>query len=157
MADLKERTRARLSELLRDFPSPPAALIPALYIVQEEETLDEASLTGLAAFLDMPKSQVYQTATFYSLFDFGPRGRHTIRLCRSICCFLRGGDDILTALTESLGIGPGETTPDGIFSLRMSECLAACDRAPCLQVDDSVHGPLTPDGVDAVLEKYRGK
>jgi NADH-quinone oxidoreductase subunit E len=152
---LQETTRARLEELVRDFPDRPAALIAALYVVQEEENhLTEENLSGLAAFLGMPKSQVYQTATFYSLFEFGPQGRHIIRICRSICCFLRGGDAIYDHLRRRLGIGPEETTPDGRFTLKLSECLALCNRAPSMMIDEKCFGPLTPDEVDRILETY---
>ncbi len=157
-AALKEKTVARLEDLFRDFPIRSAALIPALYIVQEEENhLTEENLTALAAVIEMPKSQVYQTATFYSLFSFEPQGRHVIRLCRSICCFLRGGDAIFEHLTGRLGIGPDQTTPDGLFTLKMSECLALCDRSPSMMVDDQCFGPLTPEEVDKIVGEYRAR
>lgn len=152
---LSDRTLARLEELLRDFPNRQSALIPSLYVVQEEENhLTEENLQALARVLRMPASRIYETATFYSLFTFAPRGRHVIRLCRSICCWLRGGDALLAAIQEKLAIGPDETTGDGRFTLRTAECLAACDRAPALQIDDVVYGPVGAGDLDGILEEH---
>jgi NADH-quinone oxidoreductase subunit E len=155
MGALKTVTLRRLEELFGDFPDRPAALIPSLYIVQEEENhLTEENLSGLADLLDMPKSSVFETATFYSLFSFKPQGRHVIRLCRSICCWLNGSDALEEAVRASLGVGFEQPTPDGRFILKHSECLAACDRAPAIQVDDRIFGPVTPAEIAGILEQF---
>lgn len=155
MSALTPATLARLAELMRDYPNGAAALISALFLVQAEQSyLTEESLSELAAFLDMPKSQVYETATFYSLFEFGPQGRHVIRMCRSICCYLRESDALLAHVQRRLSIGPEETTADGRFTLKMSECLALCNRAPSMMIDDRTFGPLTPQEFDRILEEF---
>jgi NADH-quinone oxidoreductase E subunit len=156
MAALKPATMARLEELFTDFPNRPAALIPALYIVQDEENhLTEENLSALADVLDMPKSAIYETATFYSLFSFDPRGRHIIRLCRSICCYLKGSDRLEEAMEKILGIREGETTPDGRFTYYLSECLAACDRAPMIQINEEIFGPIGPEDLPRILEAFQ--
>ncbi len=113
------------------------------------------AIGALAAVLDMPKSQVYQTATFYALFSFAPQGKHVVRLCRSICCYLSGSDALLAHAEKRLGIGDGETTADGLFTLRLAECLAACDRAPAMMIDDKTYGPLTAEDFDRIIGEYR--
>ncbi len=155
MAALKPATIRRLEELFGDFRDRPSALIPALFIVQEEENhLTTDNLSALADLLDMPKSSVYETATFYSLYSFAPQGRHVIRLCRSICCWLNGSDALEETVRERLGVGFEQVTPDGRFILRHSECLAACNLAPAIQVDDRIFGPVTAADIAGILEEF---
>lgn len=156
MAGLKEKTRERLEDLFLYYPDRPAALIPALFLVQEEQNhLTEESLDDLADVIGMPKSTIYETATFYSLFSFEPQGKHIIRICRNICCFLRGSDKILAGIEKVLGVGVDETTPDGLFTLQVVECLAACDRAPAMMIDEKTYGPLKTEDLEDIFGEYR--
>ena len=145
-------TRERLAKLLAEYPNKPAALLTALYLVQAEcNHLSDEVLTEFAEIMEMPKSVIYEVATFYALYSTRPQGRNIIMVCQNLCCFLRGVDDLIMAFARELKIRPGETTPDGLFTLRPVECLAACERAPAIQINDRLMGPVSPADVPAIL------
>jgi len=149
-------TRERLVKLLAEYPSKPAALLTALYLVQADcNHLSDGVLTELADILEMPKSVICEVTTFYSLYSSKPQGRNIIMVCQNLCCFLRGTDEVIMAIARELGIQPGETTPDGKFTLRPVECLAACERAPAIQINDKLMGPVSPADVPKILAEYR--
>jgi NADH-quinone oxidoreductase subunit E len=102
--------------------------------------------------LEIPAIRVAEVATFYSMYELKPVGRHKIGLCTNISCMLRGSDDIRQHIEDKLGIVPGQTTSDGKFTLKEVECLASCCGAPMMQVDDDYHENLTPDRVDEILD-----
>ena len=103
----------------------------------------------------MTADEVDGVATFYNLIFRRPVGRHVILLCDSVSCWVMGHDAIRDRLQVHLGIGPGETTPDGRFTLLPSVCLGACDRAPAMMIDGELHGELDPGTIDSILAKYR--
>jgi NADH:ubiquinone oxidoreductase subunit E len=109
----------------------------------------------VAEYLDLPLSHVHDAVTFYSMFSLVPRGRHIIRLCDSPPCHLAGAWSLLSALQEELGIGVGETTPDGLFTLELTSCLGVCGVAPAMMIDDQVYGNLDPERVRGILAGYR--
>ena len=110
-------------------------------------------MDAVAEYLEMPPIAVYEVATFYSMFELKPVGRHSISVCTNISCMLRGGDAILAHIEKKLGIRLGESTADGKFFLkREEECLAACCGAPMMQVDHVYYEHLTPEQVDRVLD-----
>jgi NADH-quinone oxidoreductase subunit E len=149
-------TRARLEKLLAEYRKKPDALLTALYLVQADcNHLSDEVLTEFAEIMEMPKSVIYEVATFYSLFSTKPQGRNIIMVCQNLCCFLRGTDDLIMAIARELGIEPGQTTPDGMFTLRPVECLAACERAPAIQINEKLMGPVTPADVPRILAEYR--
>ena len=150
-------TRARLDELFARFPRKPDALLTALYIVQEDcgNHLSSEVLDELAAIMEMPKSIVYEVVTFYHLYSTKPRAKNIILICQNLCCYLGGSDDIYRAVHDELGIGPGETTEDGLFTLETAECLAACERAPAMMVNEKTYGPVDGAKVREILRKYR--
>jgi len=155
-ATIRPETRERLAKLLAEYRRKPDALLTALYLVQAEcNHLSDPVLTELAALLEMPKSEIYEVATFYSLFSTRPQGTNIVMVCQNLCCFLRGVDELIVAFMKELGIGPGETTPDGRFTLRAVECLAACERAPAVQINEKLMGPVRPEDVPRILEEYR--
>ena len=132
------------------------AVISPLRVAQHENDgyLTPALMDAVAAYLNLPKVQVYEVATFYSMFETTPVGRHHVSVCTNVSCMLRGGDDILAHLEQKLGIRVGESTPDGrIFLKREEECLAACCGAPMMMVDHVYHEQLTPDLVDRIIEE----
>ena len=130
-----------------------AAVMAALSIAQREKGwLSDETLDYGARRLEIPAIRVAEVATFYSMYDLTPVGRHKISLCTNISCMLRGSDEIMQHLEGKLGIKPGETTEDGKFTLKEVECLAACCGAPMMQVDDAYHENLTPDRVDEILD-----
>jgi NADH-quinone oxidoreductase E subunit len=149
-------TRERLVKLLSEYRRKPDALLTALYLVQAEcNHLSDEVLTELAAILEMPKSVIYEVTTFYSLYSTRPQGTNIIMVCQNLCCFLRGTDEVIMAFVRELGIQPGETTPDGKFTLRAVECLAACERGPAVQINEKLMGPITPADVPGLVAEYR--
>jgi NADH-quinone oxidoreductase subunit E len=107
----------------------------------------------VADYLDMPLIAVYEVASFYSMYELKPVGRHNIAVCTNISCLLRGSDTVLGYIEKKLGIKLGESTPDGKFYLKKEEeCLAACCGAPMMQVDHVYYENLTPEKVDRILD-----
>jgi len=149
-------TRERLRELFERFPRKPDALLTALYIVQEDcdNHLSSAVIDELAVIMEMPKSIMYEVVTFYHLYATVPRARNVILVCQNLCCYLRGADEIYQAIYDELGIRPGETTEDGRFTLETAECLAACERAPAMMVNEQTFGPVDPRKVKEILKDF---
>jgi NADH-quinone oxidoreductase E subunit len=116
--------------------------------------LSEASLAEVAEFLNVPLSEVYGVATFYSLLSTRPQGRNVIRICQSLPCYLKHAQMIIRSVEDELGIKPGETTPDGKFSFELTNCIGACDRAPAMLINHDVHGELDPEKIAQILKAY---
>ena len=156
MIPVRPETDRRIDELKGRFPRPGSALLPALYLIQEEKGfVSEESMEYVAGKLGVSPAFVAGVVSFYTLFHRRPVGRHHLQVCRTLPCALRGCANLLAHLRTRLGIGPGETTLDGRFSLVEVECLGACDTAPMMQVNDQDHGHLDPQKVDALLESLR--
>ncbi|MGE0373112.1 MAG: NADH-quinone oxidoreductase subunit NuoE [Gammaproteobacteria bacterium] len=131
-----------------------SALLPALSIVQEENGgwLSTGLMDAVAEYLELPPIAVYEVASFYSMYEREPVGRHMVSVCNNISCMLGGADDILRHIERKYGVKVGGTSADGRFTLkREEECLAACCGAPMMAVDGHYHENLTPEKVDAVL------
>ena len=156
---LSAHVRAEIDHWLTKFPSDRrrSAVIAALHAVQHEKGhLPQASMDAVAGYLDIPPIQVYEVASFYSMFETRPCGRHHISVCTNISCMLRGGEDILAHLEKRLGIKVGESTADGRFYLKQEEeCLAACDGAPMMMVNHVYFEHLTPAKVDQILDDHK--
>ena len=130
-----------------------SAVMAALRIAQEEHGwLSVPLMDYIAELLGMRPIQVYEVATFYSMYDLKPVGKHKISICTNISCMLCGSDTIVKHLEKRLGIKLGETTPDGKVTLKEVECLAACCGAPMFQIDKNYYENLTPEKVDRILE-----
>ena len=133
-----------------------SAVMSALMTVQEEQGyLTKDSMDAVALYLDMPAIAVYEVATFYSMYEHQPVGRHVINVCTNISCQLRNSAAVVAHLEKKLSVRLGQTTADERFTLRSVECLGACVNAPMMQVDKDYHENLTADKIDAVLEQYR--
>ena len=132
-----------------------SAVMPALTIVQDANGgwLTEELMDKVAAYLDMPPIAVYEVATFYSMYEHKPVGRHKICLCTNVSCMINNCDSIYEHLKNRLGIGFGEVTEDGRFSIKEVECLGACGGAPMMQIGDKYYENLTPEIVDSILEE----
>jgi NADH-quinone oxidoreductase subunit E len=133
-----------------------SAVIAALHAAQHENHghLTTEQMNAIAAYLNLPPIQVYEVASFYSMFETKPVGRHSISVCTNVSCMLRGADEIVAHVEKKLGIRTGESTPDGRFYLkREEECLAACCGAPMMMVDHVYYEDLTPARVDDVLDR----
>jgi NADH-quinone oxidoreductase E subunit len=146
--------QARIDEVLGRYPNRRSAILPVLWIAQREfGWISPAALRLVAATVELPEPEVFGVATFYTMFNLKPVGRHHLQVCMTLSCSLMGADRLFRHLSEKLGIGHGETTPDGRFTLRKVECLAACGRGPCMQVNLDYHENLDEAKADALLEK----
>jgi NADH-quinone oxidoreductase subunit E len=135
-----------------------SAIIGALHAAQHENHgfLTPQIMTAVAEYLQLPAIQVFEVATFYSMFETKPVGRHSISVCTNISCMLRGSDEIVKHVEARLGIKTGQSTPDGKFYLKKEEeCLAACCGAPMMMVDHHYHENLTPKKVDQILDELK--
>ncbi len=134
-----------------------AMLLTALYVAQEQYgSLTPEAVERVATRLDMRPKDVYETATFYSMFRTEPVGRYVLQVCEGLSCHLaHGADRLVDHLRERLRIEEGETTPDGLFTLQTVQCLAACDRSPAMRVNDTLYEHLTPERVDELLDELR--
>ena len=130
-----------------------SAIIPALLLAQDANDgwLPKPVIEAVADYLEIPHIEAYEVATFYSMYELKPVGKHKISVCTNISCMLSGSERIVEHLKKKLDIGFGETTPDGKFTLKEVECLAACARAPMFQIGRHYHEDLTPEKVDAIL------
>ena len=155
---LSKHARHEIDRWLERYPpeQKQSAVLAALREVQHENGgyLTTELMDAVADYLDMPAIAVYEVATFYSMFELRPVGRHNISVCTNISCMLCGGDELLSHIEGRLGIRVGESTPDGKFFLkREEECLAACCGAPMMQVNHVYYEDLTPEKVDEILDK----
>ncbi len=144
-----------IDKVIAKFPADQreSAIISALMIVQKNNKnyLTTELMDQVADYIGMPRIAVYEVATFYSMLNLAPVGRHTISLCTNVSCMLRGSEDIAKHLCDKLKIKLNETTPDGKVTLHEVECLAACGGSPMMQVDDTYHENLTVAKVDKIL------
>lgn len=151
-----EQVEREFAELLTRYPEKRSALLPLLHLVQREQGyLSPAAMEEVARRLDLHPVEVLEVATFYSWFNLKPVGKHRLQVCQNLSCTLRGAERIIGTLKEELRIREGETTPDGHFTLQRVECLASCGTAPVMQVNDEYHENLSPEGVRALLERWR--
>lgn len=133
-----------------------SAVMSALRIVQEQHGhLTPELMDAVAEYLEMPAIAVYEVASFYTMYERSPVGKHLVNVCTNISCKLRDSAKIVDYLEQKLQIKLGETTDDGRFTLRAVECLGACVNAPMMQVDKDYHENLTTESIDSVLEQYQ--
>ena len=133
-----------------------SAVISALHAVQHENKgfLTTDLMDAVAAYLGLAPIHVYEVASFYSMFETKPVGRHYVSVCTNISCMLRGSQEVVDHVEKKLGIKTGESTPDGrIYLKREEECLAACTGAPMMMVDHVFHENLTPESIDKILDE----
>lgn len=136
-----------------------SALIPLLLIAQENSGgwLDTPVLDFVAQYLQLEPIEVYEVASFYTMLNLEPVGRYIFEVCQTGPCMLNGSDDIIAYITERLGIKAGETTPDGLFTLKPAECLGACGYAPMMQLGKYYREHLTREKVDQIIEECRAQ
>lgn len=156
--ELSEHARQVIDVWLAKYPADrkQSVLLAALREVQHENNgyLTTPLMDAVADYLALPRIAVYEVASFYSMFETRPVGRHSISVCTNISCWLRGSEAIVARVEQRLGIRTGESTPDGKFFLkREEECLAACCGAPMMMIDHVYHENLTPEKVDEILAK----
>ncbi|HEX4872204.1 MAG TPA: NADH-quinone oxidoreductase subunit NuoE [Nevskiaceae bacterium] len=152
---LSEAERHEIEHALGHYPDSRAASIDVLKTVQKHRGwVPDEAIPVLAEIIGMGAAELDGVATFYPLIFRRPVGRHVIKVCDSIACFLTGYEEVKTALQQALGIGYGQTTADNRYTLLPICCLGACDKGPVLMIDDDTHGNLDPQSAVALLERY---
>lgn len=152
---LSEAELAEIHHEMGHYEDPRAASIEALKAVQKHRGwVPDEAIDAIAAVIGIPASDVEGVATFYNMIFRRPVGRHVIKVCDSISCFLTGYDALKDALMAHTGLGYGETSADGRYTLLPVCCLGNCDKGPTLMIDDDTHGPVAPADVPALLERY---
>ncbi len=145
-----------IKDVCKSFGNKPGEVINVLHKVQGEFGYLPAEVQELVAKeLGIPVSRVYGIVSFYSFFTMTPKGEHPISVCLGTACYVRGAEKVLDELKRQLGIGVGEVTPDGKFSLNCLRCVGACGLAPVIEVGEKVYGRMTPDRVKDVLAEYK--
>jgi NADH:ubiquinone oxidoreductase subunit E len=148
----------RLDAVLAEYKNKPGALIPVLQTAQAMlGYLPREALLKIARGLDKPYSEVAGVVGFYSFFSRYPRGKYLVRVCLGTACYVRGGNEVLSAMKKQLGVDIGQTTPDRLFSLDIGRCFGACGLAPVIMVNDDVHQRVKPAKVGDILTLYRNK
>src|SRR5689334_1569767 len=149
---LKEKYQQEIDDIVSRYPLKRSALIPLLYLAQRERGyITEAAMIEIAGILKLTPPQVYETVTFYTLLNLKKVGKFHIQVCKSLMCALVGSDTLIGWIKKKLGIGPGETTADGAFTLTTVECLAACGTGPMMQINDDYYERLTEEKLDRIL------
>ena len=134
-----------------------SAVLPVLHLAQQEfgGWLSADTMDYVASLLQLEPIEVYEVATFYSMYNLKPVGKYMFEVCQTGPCMLNGSDDIIKYIHDKLGIHPGETTSDGMFTLKTVECLGACGYAPMMQLGKNYREHLTKEKVDAIIEECR--
>lgn len=145
-----------IQAIVARYPDRRSALIPLMHLYQDEAGyLTEDAMRELAARLDLPPIQVAEVAAFYDMFRLKPGGRREIWVCHNLSCALLGAEQVIRRLEETLDVSAGETTPDGLFTIKRVECLAACGHAPVIQVGPDYYGPVSPNDIGALVEQLK--
>lgn len=153
---LAAETRAEIDRWIAKYPDgqKQSAVMAALRLAQEQNGgwLNTELMDAVAAYLEMPPIAVYEVASFYSMYELEPVGRHKICVCNSISCMLNRSEGLIEHLENRLGVKVGEVTPDGRFSIKEVECLGACADAPVVQIGTTYHEKVTPEKLDEILD-----
>jgi len=159
MTKFSDHKLKEVEQIIQRFPEgkQKSALIPVLHLAQEEfgGWLSAETMDYVASVLHLEPIEVYEVATFYSMYNLKPVGRYLFEVCQTGPCMLNGSDNIIRYIFEKLGIKPGETTSDGMFTLKTVECLGACGYAPMMQLGKNYREHLTKEKVDAIIEECR--
>lgn len=159
MVQFSEEKLAKVRELIAAYPEgkQKSAVIPLLHMAQEEfgGWLSVESMDYVASLLQLEPIEVYEVATFYSMYNLKPVGKYVFEVCQTGPCMLNGSDQIIDYIKEKLNIGAGETTPDRMFTLKTVECLGACGYAPMMQLGKNYREHLTKEKVDQIIDECR--
>lgn len=159
MSKFSDEKLKKVEEIVARYPDGKhkSALLPVLHLAQDEfgGWLSPETMDYVASLLKLDPIEVYEVATFYSMYNLKPVGRYLFEVCQTGPCMLRGSDQIIDYIKQKLNIGVGETTADGLFTLKTVECLGACGYAPMMQLGKYFREHLTPEKVDAIIEECR--
>jgi NADH-quinone oxidoreductase subunit E len=148
-----DTARREIEAVLARYPNREAAILPALHLAQREfGYVSDEAIVCVADLLGFTPARIEGVATFYTMYNRKPVGKYHLQICRNISCSLLGAEHLIEHVSKRLGIQPGETTPDGKFTLSKVECLGSCGTAPVLQLNDDYHEDLTEEKIDALLD-----
>ncbi|OYV99201.1 MAG: NADH-quinone oxidoreductase subunit E [Deltaproteobacteria bacterium 37-65-8] len=149
-----ETGRAEFERLLTRYPDRKAAILPALHLAQKEfGYVSDEAIVYIAGLVGASPADIEGVASFYTMYNRKPVGKYHVQICRNISCSLLGAEHLIEHVSRKLGVRPGETTPDGKFTLEKVECLGSCGTAPVMQVNDEYHENLTVESIDRILDK----
>lgn len=160
MVQFSKENLDKVEKIIQRYPEgkQKSALLPVLHLAQEQFTwLSSETMDYVASLLQLEPIEVYEVATFYSMYHLEPVGKHVFEVCQTGPCMVRGCDDIIDYIGEKLNIKPGETTSDGMFTLKLVECLGACGYAPMMQMGKHYKEFLTREKIDSIIEDCRAK
>jgi NADH-quinone oxidoreductase subunit E len=144
------------TEKMKEYPTQRSFLVPMLLYTQDEVGyLSEEAIAYVAGKVNLSELEIRNVISYYSMLTMKPKGKHTVGICRNICCMLRGADEVIAHTKQALGVGHKGTTSDGTFTFEEVECIGACSWGPAMQVDYDFHEELTAQKVDEILEQYR--
>ena len=156
--DFSQENEEKIKAIIAKYPEgrQQSAVMPLLDLAQRQSGgwLPRAAMVHIAERLEMPEIRVYEVASFYTMYNLAPIGRHHVQVCTNLPCWLRGSEDIVSTCKNKLGIGMGETTADGNFTLSEAECLGACVNAPMMQVGDDYYEDLDAGSTTAILDAF---
>lgn len=154
--NMSDELMARINELLSHYPvdKKKSAMLPVLHAVQDahDNWLSRELMDRVAEILEVKPIEVYEVVTFYTMFNQRPVAKYMFEFCRTACCSIRGGEDLMDYTCQKLGVKQGEITQDGMFSIVGVECLGACGYGPMLQLGDNFHENLTKEKIDTLIE-----
>ena len=153
-AEFPPEALARIEKILSRYPTRQAALLPILWVAQETwGWISKEAAEEVARIVEVSPAHVDGVLTFYTMYNLEPVGKNLLQICTSISCHLAGADRLIERCRERLGVPLGETSPDGKFTVIEVECIAGCDKAPSLMVNDTYHEPVDETALDALLDK----
>lgn len=158
MNSLNSEAKAQIDDIVSRYPHKKAALLPSLWVAQEAYGghLTPEAQAAVADYLDLPRAEVEGVATYYTMYNKEPVGKHHIEVCHNVSCMIFGADNLIHHMEHQLGISAGETTPDGVFTLNRAECLGACCNPVAIQVGGTYFEDVkTTAQVDSILSKLR--
>ncbi len=151
--EFSPQTQKKVSEIISRYPHKQSAVVPVLFLAQEEfGHLSQEVIDYVANLIEIPRARLYGIVSFYTMLHMKPVGAHHIQVCRTLPCALQGSEKIIDFLKKRLTIDLGETTPDGKFTLSVVECLASCGTAPVLQINNEYYENLSEEKVEKILE-----
>jgi NADH-quinone oxidoreductase E subunit len=154
--EFSPETLKQFDEVVSRYPLKQSAVLPVLYMAQKEfGHLSQEVIEYVAKLMDIPAARLYGIVTFYTMLNLNPVGRHHLQVCRTLPCALQGSERIINFLKNRLGINPGETTPDGKFTLSEVECLASCGTAPVMQINDDYCENLSEEKIVKIFENLK--
>ena len=153
-----EEELQQVQEIRSHYPTNLAAVMGVLHMVQDKYGyISDEAITAVAKLLDIPEENVLGVVTFYEMYHQHPTGKYKLQVCTNVSCLLCGSDMVLKTIKDKIGIGIGETTADGLFSVHEVECLGSCGTAPVISVNKEYHEKLTPESINALIDNLKAR